>query len=105
MGHNSSGASKAGLAVYDQAGLPMISPTSTSTSLSSKVFVRTVPSDAAAGKKLANYAYNDWIDNVVIFYNPKSAYSKSLKETFEKNFNNLGGEVFWSIDLQGLSNQ
>jgi branched-chain amino acid transport system substrate-binding protein len=100
IGHNSSDASKAGLAVYEKAGLPMISPTSTSTSLSSKVFFRTLPSDAAAGQKLAGYAYNKLVvDDAVIFYNPKSAYSKSLKEVFEKNFKSLGGKVVRSIDL------
>lgn len=104
IGHNSSGASKAGLAVYEGAGLPMISPTSTSTSLSSKVFFRTVPSDAAAGQKLADYAYNKLlVDYAVIFYNPKSAYSSSLKEAFEKNFKSLGGQVVRSIDLSNPS--
>ncbi|NEO55055.1 MAG: ABC transporter substrate-binding protein [Okeania sp. SIO3B5] len=100
IGHNSSSASQAGLAVYEEAGLPMISPTSTSTSLSGKAFFRTVPSDAAAGEKLANYAYNKLlIDNAVIFYNPKSSYSSSLKEAFEKNFDSLGGQVIRSVDL------
>jgi branched-chain amino acid transport system substrate-binding protein len=104
IGHNSSGASKAGLTVYEKAGLPMISPTSTSTSLSSKVFFRTVPSDAAAGRKLANYAYNKLaVDYAVIFYNPKSTYSKSLKEAFEKNFKSLGGKVVRSVDLSDPS--
>ncbi|MDT9234861.1 MULTISPECIES: ABC transporter substrate-binding protein [Limnospira] len=100
IGHNSSDASKAGLVIYEKAGLPMISPTSTSTSLTSPVFFRTVPSDKAAGKKLADYAYNDLlVDDAVILYNPNSAYSSSLKEAFEEDFKRLGGNLVRSIDL------
>lgn len=100
IGHNSSGASKAGLAEYEKAGLPIISPTSTSTSLSGSVFFRTVPSDAASGEKLAEYAKNTLgIDRVAIFYNPNSSYSTSLYEAFEQNFQQLGGDVVGAIDL------
>ncbi|NER50979.1 MAG: ABC transporter substrate-binding protein [Symploca sp. SIO1A3] len=101
IGHNASSASKAGLAEYEKANLAIISPTSTSTSLTSEVFFRTVPSDAAAGKKLASYAKNTiGIDNVVIFYNPNSSYSRSLKESFQENFvDQLGGKITRTIDL------
>ncbi|KPQ32465.1 MAG: ABC-type branched-chain amino acid uptake system substrate-binding component LivK [Phormidium sp. OSCR] len=100
IGHNSSNASQAGLAVYENAGVPMISPTSTSTSLSSPVFFRTVPSDAAAGQTLANYASGSFsVRTAVILYNPNSAYSTSLKEAFEENFQSLGGRVVRSIDI------
>jgi branched-chain amino acid transport system substrate-binding protein len=94
IGHNSSNASKAGLEIYEQAGLPMISPTSTSTELEGDLFFRTVPSDAAAAEKLANYASSSLgIAKAVIFYNPESSFSTSLKEAFEARFNDLGGEV------------
>jgi len=102
VGHNSSGASQAGLAEYEQAGVPMISPTSTSTALSgnSFFFFRTLPSDAINGKKLAEYAWDTLeIDNVAIFYNPNSSYSKSLETAFSQAFQQLGGKVVQTIDL------
>ncbi|MDJ0735951.1 MAG: ABC transporter substrate-binding protein [Nostocaceae cyanobacterium] len=101
IGHNSSSATKGGLSVYEKAGMGIISPTSTSTSLASEVFFRTVPSDAAAGKKLASYAYkNLGLDRVVIFYNPKSSYSTSLKNAFEENF---AGNIARSVDLSNTN--
>ena len=92
IGHNSSDASEAGLAVYEKVGLPMISPTSTSTKLDGDVFFRTVPSDAAAAEKLAQYAWNEIdISKTVIFYNPSSSFSSSLQSAFEEKFKDLGG--------------
>ncbi|MGK7874391.1 MAG: ABC transporter substrate-binding protein [Xenococcaceae cyanobacterium] len=79
IGHNSSDASSAALPIYEDANLAMISPTSTSTSLQSKVFFRTVPSDSATGKALGEYAKNQLnINKLVIFYDSQSIYSKSL---------------------------
>lgn len=100
IGHNGSNASKAALTVYEQAGLVMISPTSTSTLLSGDVFFRTVPSDAASGKELAQYTRTTLgLDRVVIFYSPDSLYSNSLREEFSKQFERLGGKVLRKIDL------
>lgn len=87
IGHNSSGSSAAGLEVYEAEGLAMISPTSSSTSLQGNAFFRTTPSDAAAAKKLAEYVSDNLnISKVVVFYNPGSNYSTSLKENFESQF-------------------
>lgn len=104
IGHNSSGPTKSALPEYEKAGLAVISPTSTSTLISSPVFFRTIPSDAVAGKRLADYTYNTkWdnqlINNVTIFYNPNSPYSQSLQQAFATNFQQLGGKVVASIDI------
>ncbi|MEG4322207.1 MULTISPECIES: ABC transporter substrate-binding protein [unclassified Microcoleus] len=100
IGHNASDASKAALVEYEKAGIPMVSPTSTSTTLSGSNFFRTVPSDAVSGRKLADYAWNTLrIDKVAIFYNPKSTYSSSLQQAFEANFKQPGGIVVRSIDM------
>ncbi|MDV3352756.1 ABC transporter substrate-binding protein [Leptothoe sp. LEGE 181152] len=99
IGHNSSSASEAALDVYERADLPMISPTSTSTDLQGDVFFRTVPSDAAAAKKLANYTSDNLgITKATVFYNPESSYSSSLQTAFETQFTALGGDVS-SIDM------
>ena len=99
IGHNSSSASKAGLEVYENKGLAMISPTSTSTSLQSNIFFRTAPSDAAAAEELAKYAQQQNLTKVVIFYNPDSLYSQSLQQNFESRFE---GEVVESVNLDSM---
>ena len=97
IGHNSSSATEAALEVYKQANLAIISPTSTSTTLSDKVFFRTVPSDKQTGEKLAQYIRNNLnLSRVIVFYNSKadSSYSNSLKEAFRQEFvDDLGGNV------------
>ncbi|MEM8503667.1 MAG: ABC transporter substrate-binding protein [Cyanobacteria bacterium P01_D01_bin.1] len=97
IGHNSSSATEPALPIYERAGLAVISPTSTSTSLSSDTFFRTVPSDAGTGEKLAAYATNQLnADNVVAFYASGSSYSESLLQAFTDNFS---GEVTAEVDL------
>jgi branched-chain amino acid transport system substrate-binding protein len=102
IGHNSSSASGAALAEYEKANPPlaMVSPTSSSTSLKSSVFLRTVPSDEASGKQLAEYTKNKLgVNQVAIFYNPNDNYSKSLEQAFTTQFQQLGGQVKPPIDL------
>ncbi|MDZ8034951.1 ABC transporter substrate-binding protein [Nostoc sp. DedSLP04] len=103
IGHNASSASEAGLKKYEKANPPlaMISPTSTSNTLVSKVFFRTVPSDKESGKKLAYYTKkNLHIDKVAIFYNPNdTTYSTSLQKAFESNFQQIGGQVVRKVSL------
>lgn len=97
IGHNSSDASEAGLKIYEADRLAMISPTATSTSLQSDIFFRTSPSDAASAQKLAQYVTEELsLSKVVIFYNPNSNYSNSLKENFESRYT---GDIIDSIDL------
>ncbi|MDJ0733460.1 MAG: AAA-like domain-containing protein [Nostocaceae cyanobacterium] len=96
IGHNTSELSRFALKVYDKAGLAMISATSTSTKLSwdkskKKVFFRTIPSDAVAGKTLAEYAIKQNIKRVVIFSTDGDIYSDSLKEAFKTAFIKKGG--------------
>ncbi|WP_293080396.1 ABC transporter substrate-binding protein [Moorena sp. SIO4A1] len=105
IGHNSSDATKAAIPVYDKAGLGMISSTSASSDLTSldvkkNVFFRTVASNQALGKKLAQHVKTQpGLDQVVIFYDAESAYSKSLNKDFQSVFENLGGKVVREIDL------
>jgi branched-chain amino acid transport system substrate-binding protein len=99
IGHNSSNSSKIALPIYEQAQLTMISPTSTSTELWSKNFYRTVPSDAANGKKLAQYLQQQQKKQVAIFYNPNSNYSRSLQESFTNHFTSATTKVVTKVDL------
>ncbi|MBX9253191.1 ABC transporter substrate-binding protein [Desmonostoc muscorum CCALA 125] len=95
IGHYSSESTEAALEEYNKTDIPVISPTSTSTQLlGKKNFFRSLPSDAAGGKKLAEYAFKKLkLRKVVIFSNPTSSYSDSMREEFTKIFENLGGEV------------
>ncbi|MBW4501332.1 MAG: ABC transporter substrate-binding protein [Scytonema hyalinum WJT4-NPBG1] len=102
IGHNDSQATRSALYKYEKAGLPIISSTSTSTSLShqqSKVFFRTVTSDQESGMKLAEYAIKKNIKRVVIYYRYKNIYSESLKQAFETSFRSQGGEIVRSQNL------
>ncbi|XHR85357.1 MAG: ABC transporter substrate-binding protein [Gloeotrichia echinulata GP01] len=93
IGHNTSDTTFAALEEYKKAGLAIVSPSSTSISLKSNVLFRAVPSDASAGKTLAEYAEKSGINRVVIFYNPQSTYSKSLTEEFTQNFGGLSKRI------------
>ncbi|MFM6068600.1 MAG: ABC transporter substrate-binding protein, partial [Sphaerospermopsis kisseleviana] len=94
IGHNSSDATKIALPVYEKAGLPIISATSTSFLLKNPVFFRSLYSDESAGQKLANHAYKQLkLKTAVIFANPNSPYSNSIREVFTNTFEKLGGEV------------
>ncbi len=103
IGHNSSGASAKGLEAYEPAGIAMISPTSTSTSLFGNVFFRTVPSDAKAGKSLARYAIRNNMSEVAVFYTSTSNYSKSLKQAFVDGFQLLGSTIVLDMSLPNFN--
>ncbi|MDF5711767.1 MAG: ABC transporter substrate-binding protein, partial [Nostoc sp. S4] len=96
IGHGSSNTTQAALNIYKQADIAIISPTSTANNLQGKNFFRTTPSNGAFGEKLGKYATNYPFKKVVIFYNPTSNYSNSMREEFQKNFE---GQVFRLIDL------
>ena len=105
IGHNSSDATKAALPVYDQAGVAIISSTSTGTDLTSidvnnNVFFRTVSLNRALASKLADYVKTQpGLDNVVIFYDADSVYSDSFKQEFKTHFEKRGGKVVREIQL------
>ncbi|MBE9231072.1 ABC transporter substrate-binding protein [Cuspidothrix issatschenkoi LEGE 03284] len=105
IGHNSSDATRAALPEYEKAGLAVIAPTSTSIFLlQNPVFFRVVYSDKAAGKALAEYAFNKLkVERVVVFINRQSIYSDSIREVFTRHFENLGGKVVRKIDITASS--
>jgi branched-chain amino acid transport system substrate-binding protein len=102
VGSFGSGTTIAAAEVYQAAGLVQISPTSTSTTLSTAgdYIFRTVPSDRFAANALAKYAIDSWqLSRAAVFYNSQSDYSKSLKDEFTTALVSDGGEVVWEIDL------
>ncbi|MFN6477988.1 ABC transporter substrate-binding protein [Nostoc sp. DedQUE07] len=99
IGHNNSESTKAALEEYNKTYIPIISPSSTSTQLQSKNFFRSLPSDAAEAKQLAKYAFDKKLTKVVIFSNPDSLYSDSMREEFTKIFESLGGKVLHKPEI------
>jgi branched-chain amino acid transport system substrate-binding protein len=104
VGHFGSDTSEAAAQVYQSAGLVMISPTSTATTLASlgNFIFRTVPNDAATGKALARYQVEQLqTQNTVIFYNSQSDYSNSLKQEFSNELVFESGQIVGEYDLSG----
>ncbi|OCQ95670.1 hypothetical protein BCD67_10520 [Oscillatoriales cyanobacterium USR001] len=103
IGHYSSGTTLAAKDVYDAEKLTVISSTSTAVKItnSSPFLFRTVPSDYAAARKLADYMCKTLKKkNASVFYSPESAYSQSLKDEFATA---LGAECGKVVDEQILS--
>lgn len=106
IGHFGSGASQAAAKVYEQEGLVMISPTSTSTALSlaGQYIFRTVPSDNFTGKALARYMVESLKkQKAAVFFNGDSGYSRSLRDVFTESLFSNGGEVVGEVDLNSPS--
>jgi len=102
IGHNTSTVTEAALPQYEQGELAIISPTSTSTTLTAKpeseVFFRTVPNDTETAIKLASYAKK--YTKVGICNNPNNTYSDSLTKAFTDSFEKDGRQVVGEpIDL------
>ena len=93
IGHYTSKATEAALPEYEKNGIATISPSSTSISLKSKVFFRTVPNDRKTGQELATYAIKNHYKRVVIFKSDKDPYSDSITEEFQNSFKKQGGTV------------
>ncbi|MGG6294535.1 ABC transporter substrate-binding protein [Leptolyngbya sp. AN02str] len=102
IGHFGSEATLAAAPVYNEGGLPMISPTSTSIQLSGQgqYIFRTVPSDKFTATTLSRYLINGLGDrSAAVFYNSQSGYSESLKNEFTTALTTDGGQVVMEFDL------
>jgi ABC-type branched-subunit amino acid transport system substrate-binding protein len=89
IGNISSDITRSTIKIFKDKNLVSISPTSTSTNLTdpqplSPYFFRTVPNDAVAAKKLANYVKSKVWSKAAVVYNSGDGYSKSLMNSFAK---------------------
>lgn len=101
IGHFSSDTSLAAAQVYQQSGLVMVSPTSTSTRLSGfgNTIFRTVPSDRFTATTLSRYLINSAKrENAALYFNANSDYSRSLKDEFTTALLSDGGQVVAEIN-------
>ncbi|MBD2250590.1 bifunctional serine/threonine-protein kinase/ABC transporter substrate-binding protein [Nostoc parmelioides] len=102
LGHYSSEATKNALPIYRQAGVVLISATSTSQNLKDPFFFRTVPSDRIAAQKMVTYLLSELKQNqVAIFYSQGSEYAESLSQAVRESTKSLPLKV---IDHQAAFN-
>lgn len=95
IGHLNSYISIPASAVYQFAGLVMISPGSSGQRLTHQGFnlvFRTIPNDKSQGRQLAEYAAKRHYKKVIIYY-IKNAYGLDLANYFEKRAEALGIDV------------
>jgi branched-chain amino acid transport system substrate-binding protein len=94
-GHMFSGATIAAGANYEQAGLPMVSPSATNPDISDlgDFIWRICMTDAFQGQGLAEYTVNDLgMQNVAILMDD-SDYGRGLAEAYEQGIQDAGGTV------------
>ncbi len=95
IGHAHSYTSIPAAAIYNQAGLVMLSPGSTATALTGYGYTyvfRNTPNDQQITKELASYLAEQGLRRVVIYYED-DAYGSGLANAFEDNAKELGIEV------------
>lgn len=105
IGHGTSTTTLVAAPLYQQAGLPMIAPTSTSTELATlprsgrNVIFRVIASDQFTGTALARHLLSRKQQKPIVFYNSQSSYSKSLLEALSTTIGLEGGQVVETVDL------
>ncbi|MEA4907438.1 MAG: branched-chain amino acid ABC transporter substrate-binding protein [Chloroflexi bacterium] len=95
-GHIFSGATDAAMPIYEDAGLPMLSPSATNPALTEKgsaVFNRVAFTDADQGKYAAEYLYNILSVTKLAIMHDGQSYGQGLAEVVRDEFTALGGEV------------
>jgi branched-chain amino acid transport system substrate-binding protein len=95
-GHTFSGSTEAAIPVYEDAGIVMVSPSTTLVGLplvGPNVYNRVAFSDGDQGRMAAEYIYNTLGIRQVVAVHDGGAYGKGLVEVMAENFEGLGGEV------------
>lgn len=95
IGHYNSRATLAAGPLYQAAGIPEITSTSTNpaiAALGDYVF-RVVGHDGEQAKALANAVWQEGHRTTLVFVDPEDAYSRGLAENFQRLYERLGGRV------------
>jgi len=95
-GHIFTDATRAGMPIYEKAGIPMLSPSNTVadlTTLGSAVFNRIAFSDTNQGNAAADYLFNTLKVKDLAILHDGSSYGKGLADTVEAQFVKDGGNV------------
>lgn len=104
IGATCSSASVPAARVLSDAGMVLISPSSTAPSLTDPAlhqpgFLRAIYNDKAQGKTVADFAYNILGLRHMLTIHDGTAYPKELQQAACDNFKQLGGECVEQIDL------
>lgn len=103
MGHAFSGASRATIPLYEEAGIVMLSPTATNptlTQMGSRVFNRAIFNDNEQGELAARYLYEVLNVRRLALLNDGSIYSAGLAEIAREIFTELGGTVVFDAVIE-----
>ena len=95
-GHTFSGSTAAAIPIYNEARLPMLSPSATRADLTGgdqDVFNRIPFTDDIQGTKVAEYLYNNLGVTKIAVMHDGDAYGKGLAEKVQEVFTGFGGEV------------
>lgn len=98
-----SGATAAGIPIYDSAGIPMLSPSATNpdlTRVGSAVFNRVPFTDEAQGTAAADYMFNTLGFTKIAVLHDGEDYGKGLAAIVKAEFEALGGEV---VTFEGVT--
>lgn len=104
VGHLNSGCSFPASRIYNNAGIPMITPSSTDPKLARqgfKTFFRIIANDNALGAGLANYAKKDLKAKTVAVIDDRTAYGQGIADVFAKTAAKDGLKV---LDREYTSN-
>lgn len=96
VGHTTSGASIPASRVYEQAGVPVITPSSTSPKLTQqnyKVTYRVIANDLQQGEAMAKYAIETLKVKKLAIIDDRTAYGQGLADAFAEQVKKLGGEI------------
>lgn len=111
VGHYTSEMTLATVPIYQAHGLVMVSYGSTSADLSAygvlenHVFFRTVPTTQVSAIALAGYLKDRSAhQKVAVFYNPRSPFSRSLRDWFELGINSFNGVIFDRMKTESVTN-
>ena len=110
VGHHSSESTKAALHIYEPRSIAVISPTSTSSTLSGRTFFRTVGSTQAVAIKYTDYIMDCLkLDKIAVIYHRGNTFSGTLKDDFEHAFSRrIGskgerGQITQPLDITDVS--
>ena len=96
VGHETSGTTIPASKIYHQAGIPQISPSSTSPKYTQQGFntaFRVVANDIQLGRALGHYAVKDMGVKRVAVIDDRTAYGQGLATEFAKGLQQLGAQV------------
>ena len=102
IGHRTSTLSIAAAPVYDAAGIPVLTGTSTSDELTaqSEWYFRTIFDNSAQGAFMASYVHSVLDKDQAILIVEDNSFGNSLGSNFISDFESIGGEVVEQITVQ-----